>query len=232
MNNRVCFAGEPLLSQIKRKFTRREDMAFGQKKLSRLSDEKLMELLQAGNSAAFEVLYERYSRRLLVYYFRMLGGDEAKAQDFLHDTFLKIIEKPRLFDTGKNFSGWLFTLAYNRCKNEYRRLEIRRAAVVENSFGALTAYPDQPAQPGGSDIDRQNFRRKLFAELQKLNPSQRSAFLLRYQENFTIRQIAETLDCSEGTVKSRLHYATRKLAKKLQQFNPNQVEAVNYEKIK
>ena len=204
-------------------------MIFLPKKYSRLSDEKLMALIQAGNTKAFEALYHRYSRRLLVYYFRMLGGDEAKAQDFLQDTFLKIIEKPGLFDTGKNFSGWIFTLAYNRCKNEYRRLEIRRAAVVENDFDGSTVHPDQA---GGVDIDRQSFRRKLFAALQKLNPSQRSAFLLRHQENLSVRQIAEVMDCSEGTVKSRLFYASRKLAEKLQQFNPDQVEVANHEKSK
>ncbi|PCJ82810.1 MAG: hypothetical protein COA57_12865, partial [Flavobacteriales bacterium] len=52
----------------------------------------------AGDNGSFNELYERYSKRILYYFYRMLGSSEEKAQDFLQDIFMKIIEKPELFN--------------------------------------------------------------------------------------------------------------------------------------
>ncbi len=90
-----------------------------------------MEFIQWGDTAAFDELYQRYSQRLLYYFYRMLGGDEDRAQDFLQDLFLKIIEKPNQFVSKQRFSNWIFTVTHNMCKNEYRRLSVRQ--VVENT---------------------------------------------------------------------------------------------------
>lgn len=196
------------------------------------SDERLMELIQRGDISAFNELYDRYSRRLLLYFFRELGANEEKAQDFLQDIFLKVVEKPGLFDTERRFSTWIFTVAYNMCKNEYRRLEVRESA--QNVLIADAASDDcegkyhQPEK----NVDQRKFKKTLLAELEKLDDGHRSAFLLRHQQNLSIREISEILDCSEGTVKSRLFYTTQKLASKLRAFNPYSTEVRTNEKIK
>jgi RNA polymerase sigma-70 factor (ECF subfamily) len=191
-----------------------------------------MEFIQRGDTSAFDELYHRYSQRLLLYFFRELGGDEQKAQDFLQDAFLKIVEKPGLFDPERKFSTWIFTVAYNMCKNEYRRLETK--SVVDSS-----ANMDEISQDFNSDyhqvernIDQKTFKGALMEELQKFDDGHRSAFLLRYQQNFSIKEISEILGCSEGTVKSRLFYTTQKLASKLKVFNPYKTEVARDEKIK
>ena len=69
-----------------------------------------MEYIQRRDISAFDELYRRYSHRLLRYFYRELGGDEGKAQDFLQEIFLKIVEKPELFDTERRFSSWIFRL--------------------------------------------------------------------------------------------------------------------------
>ena len=92
------------------------------------TDEDLMILVNWNDSFAFEELYCRYSKILLHFFYQMLGGDELQSQDFLHDVFLKIIEKPYLFNQSKNFKTWIFQISYNKCKNEYRRREIRNNA--------------------------------------------------------------------------------------------------------
>ena len=68
-----------------------------------LTDEKLMSRIQRGSTAAFDELYARYSKRMLYYFHRMLGRDEEKAQDFLQDLFLKIVEDPARFKRGSCF---------------------------------------------------------------------------------------------------------------------------------
>jgi len=60
--------------------------------ISNLSDELLMSSLQKGDESAFNILYERYSDRILYYMYKMLRQDEGKAQDFTQDVFLKVVE--------------------------------------------------------------------------------------------------------------------------------------------
>lgn len=207
-------------------------MALLKHRYRKLGDEKLMEFIQRGDTSAFDELYHRYSQRLLLYFFRELGGDEQKAQDFLQEIFLKIVEKHALFDTERRFSTWIFTVAYNMCKNEYRRLEAR--AIVENNVDMeeVSHHPKSEYHQAEQNLDQKTFEKKLLSELEKFEDGQRSAFLLRYQQNLSIKEISEVLACSEGTVKSRLFYTTRKLARKLKAFNPYKTEVPKNERIK
>jgi len=198
----------------------------------KLSDEKLMELIQRGDTSTFDELYHRYSQRLLLYFFRELGGDEQKAQDFLQDAFLKIVEKPDLFDPERKFSTWIFSVAYNMCKNEYRRMEVRN--VVDNNvdINEMPSHIDSDYHPVERNMDQKAFEKALMAELEKLEDGHRSAFLLRYQQNLTLKEIGDILGCSEGTIKSRLFYTTHKLASRLKAFNPYRSEVPKDERIK
>lgn len=201
-------------------------------KYAKLSDEKLMECIQRADMSAFNELYDRYSRRLLHYFFRELGGDQDKAQDFLQEIFLKIVQKPELFDTERKFSTWMFTVAYNMCKNEYRCLEVREAFQTNITAEVVSRDCEHEYHKAEQNVDQKRFERALLAELETFDDGLRSAFLLRYQQNLSIREIGEILGCSEGTVKSRLFYATRKLAAKLKAFNPHRAEVSRDEKIR
>jgi RNA polymerase sigma-70 factor (ECF subfamily) len=196
----------------------------------RLTDQKLMQGVQRRDTSAFDELYSRYSRRLLSYFHRELGGDGQKAQDFLQDLFLKIVEKPDSFDTSKNFSTWIFTVAYNMCKNEYRRLDVRRNTEENVRMEQVTQHSEAHGRNPEQRMDQDKFETALLAELQELGDGHRSAFLLRHQQNLSIKEIAEVLGCSEGTVKSRLFYATQKLAARLKAFNPYPTEVSKNEK--
>ncbi len=193
-------------------------MRLFQSDLSELADEALMRRIQRGNERALEVLYERYSLRLVNYFHRMLGGDHDKAQDFPQDLFLRLVKRPEAFDTGRPFSTWIFAVAHNMCKNDYRRLEVRsRDSTVAELQQVLQA-------PSVNDLDQaidgRAFREAVVEALAAFDPDQRTTFLLRYQENRSIREIGQAIDCSEGTVKSRLFYTTRKLARMLEALNP------------
>jgi len=184
-----------------------------------------MELIQQGDKAAFNELYQRYSQRLLYYFYRMFGGDEEKAQDFLQDLFLKIIEKPEQFISKHKFTSWIFTVAHNMCKNEYRRLDVRKIIEHEVNLDSVSSGIENGCNPVEQTVDQKIFENHLVRELKKMNPDYQTAFLLRFQENLTIKEISEILECSEGTVKSRLFHTTRKLMNRLNEFNPNRVEA-------
>lgn len=181
-------------------------------------DEQLMRLIRNGEPGAVDLLYERYSKRMLFFFYRMLGGHKEKAQDFLQDLFLKVIEKPELFNPDMKFATWLFAVAGNMCKNEYRRMSIRNHLDIESV--PLSAESREGGLSQDDRMDWSAFQQELLTELETLSPTERSTFLLRYQEGLSMQEIGDVLQCPEGTVKSRLFNTTRKLASRLKHYHP------------
>ena len=72
-------------------------------------------------------------------------------------------------------------------------------------------------------IDQRRLNKLIFNEVQKFKEEHSSTFIMRYQHDLSIREIAEILNCPQGTVKSRLFYVTQKLLKKLKQYDPNYI---------
>ena len=176
------------------------------------SDAQLMRYLCNADKSAFSEIYKRYSKRLLYYFYRMLGNSEETAQDFLQDLFYKLIDKPHLYDPDKRFSTWIFSIAHNMCKNEYRRRAVINNVILpENSAGFHAPEENTP--------DLSEMVRIIYHELDNLGESHKTAFILRYREGFQVREISEILNLPEGTVKSRLYYARQLLAEKLQHIN-------------
>lgn len=183
-----------------------------------LTDEGLLAQASGGDTGAFDELYARYSSRLLGYFHRMLGGNETKAQDFLQDIFVRLIEKGHTFDTGRRLSRWLFSVAHHMCCNEYRRLEVRRGAAEDIG----NSNSNQPGEDHVTDaVDARRFAACLQDELQELDEEKRSVFLLRHSQGLSIPDISDILGCPQGTVKSRLFYTTRLLADRLRRFDPH-----------
>ena len=186
---------------------------------SKSSDEELMLFIVKGKEKAFQELYKRYAKKMLYFFYQKLSKDEEKAQDFLQDLFLKIIEKPQLFNPSQKFSVWIYTAAGNMCKNDYRKTAIRGIKTEDYNFNEtvdvlpVLNLPDQ--------FDQQLFTKHLNLELDLLEESHRMVFILRYQEDFSIKEISQIIGCPEGTVKSRLFYTVQKLACKLDIFNPH-----------
>jgi RNA polymerase sigma-70 factor, ECF subfamily len=187
-----------------------------QKNIKTLPDARLVSMMSEGNTRAFDELYHRYSVKLLNYFRKMLNNDTEKAQDFLQDLFIKLLEKSGYYDTEKNFSTWIYTLACNMCKNEYRNHAIRSRIMNEN--GENIFYNERI--PDLENIDLGKFKDHLKTELAKLDYAHRETFILRFYEELSIKEISEVLDCAEGTVKSRLFYTLKKLGVKLAAFNP------------
>lgn len=180
------------------------------------SDEELMAYVIKGRHPAFEELYRRYSKPLLRFFYRQLYQDEEKAQDFLQDLFLKIIEKADLYHQDKKFKVWIYAIASNMCKNEYRKNEVRGSKVLDFDF---TAIIDSPSALYDR-FDQRLFNRMLNEELEKMDNLHRLTFAMRYQEHLTVKEISEVMECAEGTVKSRLFYSLKKLNTGLDIFNP------------
>lgn len=189
-------------------------MRFFGKNTSTLSDEQIMESIGRGSHSALDELYARYSRRLWFYCLKMLG-DSYRAEDVVHDLFMMLIERPERFDCSRKFSTWIFSCAYNSCKNEYRRRQTRNEIDFDTDEIAEAGYALQI-----NEYDKQLFRDILEKELDAFGIEHRSVFLLRHNEEFSIKEIAEAVDIPEGTVKSRLYTVTKRLADRMKMFAP------------
>lgn len=175
-----------------------------------LTDSELMRQVVLGDQAAFGELYQRYKGRMYYYFFRMLGNSSEQANDFLQELFMKLIERPDSYNPNYPFSTWFYSVANNMCKNEYRRRGVRLEYVAEEALQPMVGFQEEKAISPDQVIE------KVFETLSLLGEEHRSAFLLRYREGFSIKEVSEILDLPEGTVKSRLFYAKRALAEKLE----------------
>ena len=185
---------------------------FHLKPLRQLTDEQLMARAKAGNDAAFEELYHRFARRLKGFFFLQLGGDEELAADATHDVFLRAYEARNRYQEGKNVSTWLFTIAYNICRNHYR------SNAYEMQLSAtLDAEPISEEQIE-VQLDAAALDDALAQVLSELPPPLHQLFSLHYQEELTIPQVAEIVGIPEGTVKSRLHKTMNIIRKKLKRY--------------
>jgi RNA polymerase sigma-70 factor (ECF subfamily) len=193
-------------------------------KYGKLNDEQLMSMIQKNDASAFNELYDRYATKLLNFFYRMLNGNEQKAQDFVQEICLKIVEKPILFNTKEVFSAWIYTVAYNMCKNEYRRLENRKTFVTSDTNEDELFYKEDKNIPLEHKIDMGIIQKAIFDEVNKMDVLRKTTFILRFQSNLSIKEIGQILNCSEGTVKSRLFYTNKYLADKLRCIHPNKLE--------
>ena len=169
-----------------------------------------MALVKEGKEKAFQELYQRYARGIYSYFFRMLKKDKELSQDFTQELFSKVFKYASGFDEGRSFKTWLYSMANNQCKNEYAKWEVRNKAQMEiqtADFGSAIAGPD-----------RSSFKEALNEALAQLDESKRTVFEMRYVQDLSNVEIAEALNISEGTVKSRLFYTLKELNSKLQGY--------------
>jgi RNA polymerase sigma-70 factor, ECF subfamily len=186
------------------------------KTYSDYTDEQLMSYLSMGDKNAFDELYQRYAKLLFHYFKRCLWKDKEKAEDFIHDLFAKIIDKPKSFDATRSFKTWIYSVANNMCKNEYKKQEVRKVMVggVDNSY-----VPDKNTNLV-SEVQDLIFGEAFENKLNKMDEKHREAFRLRHIDGLSIKEIAEVLSINEGTIKSRIFYATKYLADHLKEYNP------------
>mgnify|MGYP002624795099 CR=1 FL=1 len=181
-------------------------------RLSAQTDEQLMQWAARGSDRAFEELYNRHARRLQGFFVRRLGGDRDLAADFMHDTFLRLYDAKERYHEGSSFRAWLYTIAYNLCRNYQKKNSPQPLPVREGSD-----YPDEDADVV-VELDEAIFHDALREVLQRLPEAYAMLFSLHYEEELTVPQIAQITSLPEGTVKSRLHKTMNTIKQNLKQY--------------
>lgn len=180
--------------------------------LKSVTDEALIALFSSKRrNEALTELYRRYGSRVFGYFLRMFRGDRDKAQDFVQELFLRILEKHAQFDPSRSFSTWMFTIASNMCKTAFRK-EPTKLPIEGNE----QLYLSDDEHTKGA------FNETMMQALDQLEDAHRSTFVLRYMNQLSLKEISEVSEIPVGTVKSRLFHATKKMAESLKEFRPNE----------
>lgn len=170
-----------------------------------IGDAELVERVLSGDRASFRHLLNRYQRVLFNIALRMVG-DRDEAEDIAQLAFVKAYENLRSFDRNRRFFSWIYRITINEA---LRALDQRKPKTqLDTEHRAETPTPAER-------LERERRHTELLAAVQSLAPHYREAVVLRYFGELNYREIAETLDIPEKTVKSRLFTARRLLAEAL-----------------
>ena len=180
---------------------------------NQVTDERLLASAAAGDTAAFQILYERYRDPIFRFAYRLLGSVEA-AEDVAHDCFLSLIKEPGRFDSNRaSLRTYIYATARNLAAKRYHSFE-RETAIDD-----LTAEPvvaERHAPPA------QLLDGELAAEVQQAIASlpalQREALVLFEYDELSLAEIAEVVGADANAVKQRLFRAREKLRTRLERY--------------
>ena len=181
----------------------------------------LIEDLRAGDMTALAVLVEKYKRLVYRIAFQITKNHED-ANDVMQDTFLKVYESIHSFRQESAFETWLYRIVVNQAMNLVKRQERRR----ESPLSGTTEIQIRPDLKQASDlrnnphvnVERKELQRQVTQAVNSLPMKHRMVVILHEFEGLTHPKIASILNCSEGTVRSRLHYARKKLRDRLKSY--------------
>ena len=182
------------------------------KNLNALSDEELIaELQQTNNERAFEILVQRYKNPLTNYVFRFLG-DYDVCMDIVQETMIKFYRYKDNYSSVAKFSTWIYTIAGNLARTEYRRRK-RRSFLSINDYGEDHKVFDIPNESYRPDVMTDSGIKDDIIQkaLLKVKEDFREVVILRDIEGMSYEEIAEITGLNEGTVKSRINRGRAKL---------------------
>jgi RNA polymerase sigma-70 factor (ECF subfamily) len=174
----------------------------------RQPDFEVIQRVLAGETAAFDGLVRQYQQEIYRLAYRMTRNTED-AKDLAQETFVSAYRSLGTFRGQSRFSTWLYRIAVNLCLNHLKSAARQDPGEVDGHLADERG--DSLAALLTDERDR-----ALADAIQALPPQQKATLTLRVHQGLSHREIAEVLDCSEGTVKANYFHAVRSLQRRLQ----------------
>jgi RNA polymerase sigma-70 factor (ECF subfamily) len=185
------------------------------------SDTVLVKQAQAGDATAFDELFERYKDRIyrVVYH---ITSNREDANDLVQEAFIKAYRSLHGFKGSSSFYTWIYRIAVNTTLNFSKHRahhphlsfdEMDESVKESEAFVNLTT-----ARTASKDLTVEELQEKLNKALQKLSEPHRAVITLHDIEGLPHEEIARIMNCSEGTVRSRLYYARQELQGLLSEY--------------
>jgi len=159
----------------------------------------------------FTLLFNKYKKRLYNYVLKMCS-DRMLSDDIVQDVFLKLYKNLDLIVSRESILFWLFKSARNELYGLYRNTKLQKLYIQTEDFDELEkediySLPD--------DIELKDLKKLVMKELDKINPDQKEAFILKEYSGLSYREIASLTGSDEELVKSRLYKVRQKLIKRI-----------------
>ena len=183
------------------------------------SEERLLDGLRRGDESAFEILIQDYEHPVFSLVSRLVD-DSADAEDVVQEVFLKVFRKVTSFRGESSLRTWIYRIAVNEARNQRRWLtrHKRKEVTLEPSPGETQGYSDWLQDAGRSPFDLTLDRETealVETALKEVNPAFRAALVLREIEGLSYEEVADILQISLGTVKSKILRGREALRKSL-----------------
>jgi RNA polymerase sigma factor (sigma-70 family) len=186
------------------------------------ADLTIVRRVQAGDVAAFDQLIRKYRERVYGIVYHMTSNREDAA-DLTQDAFIKAFQSIHRFGGQSSFFTWLYRIAVNSALTHMRKARLRSFFSLERvDAEEPIAREIIDALTDKTGVERDSYVRELQEKLndamQKLSIKHRTVVTLFEIDGLSHQEIAEVMDCSVGTVRSRLHYAKQLLQSELQPY--------------
>jgi len=184
------------------------------------SDRELVRESRRGDKEAFRELVERYQRKILSVAIGMVQNRED-ALELTQETFVKAYENLPKFKGESSFYTWLYRIVVNLAIDSRRRTRRHQTVTLEDKETGedlIETLPDQESADPYQRARSHQIGERLSEAINELTPDHKAVILLREVEGLSYEDISRVMQCSKGTVMSRLHYARKKLQSKLRDF--------------
>lgn len=180
-------------------------------------EKRLIKKIKKGDHQAFAEMVDKYKNKVYVICFRMVGNKQ-EAEDLSQETFLRAYRYIEQYDMERKFSTWLFRIATNLSIDALRRRKpgVSLDAELPGTEGlALEAIlPDNQASPDEKMVQNE-LETAVQKEIQRLPEKYRTAIVLKYLEDLSLKEISEIMEIPVATVKTRIHRGREQLRKYL-----------------
>ncbi|MFT5884024.1 MAG: RNA polymerase sigma factor (sigma-70 family) [Arcticibacterium sp.] len=173
--------------------------------IDKYKDEELVrEYVSTQKNFYFEEIYDRYSEKVYRKCFSFTR-DTAKAEDLAHDIFLRVITKIGTFKEDARFSTWLYSITYNYCMDNIRK----EKKAKEDEWDDSIEFVEEEMDTELLSMKTEGLQKSL----EQIPETEKAMLLMKYQDNFSIREISETFKISESATKMRLLRTKEKMKK-------------------
>lgn len=180
------------------------------------SDDTLVQKCKKGDLDAFDELVKRYENKVFTIAYRFVGN-YTDANDLAQETFIRVYHALPSFRGDSSFATWLYRIASNVCRDELRRQRRQKKVSLDELMsqpGGNASLADNSMTPE-EVLEKNELQRAVQQCLDTLSDEHRLILVMREIQGLSYEEIAVSLDCSLGTVKSRLNRARQALKQKM-----------------
>lgn len=180
-----------------------------------LDDATLLDQAIGGRLPAFDELVNRYRGKVIRLVSSIIGNG-IEVEDLVQEIFIKVYLSLPKFRRDASFSTYLYTVAVNRCRDELRKMKLRRFFSFDDWFASNPS--EQPSLEIGEHLESGERRAAVRLAMKRLPPQTRMLLYLREVEEVSYKELAEIFEVEMGTIKSRIARARDRLREELMPY--------------